>query len=224
MTGEMIGAALLVATLGFTSLADEPDACAALAQVSLARADCYAQARRWREAEGVYREFRTAHRDSMAAALGHAEVLFHLNHVVEAAQIVRRLAESRPDEPAVLKLQAWMVQNVEKDPPSAGALLEKLTRISPVDADAWRLLGSFYLGARAARTMPFNASRGQSLSTPQDRFIGPGWAVPMPRRDAMRRHPLPSNRRLPRRTAAAILWFSCGTATSCLPLVGSRKA
>ena len=143
----MIGETMLMATLVFANYAEDADRCANFVGVSVERAICYAQLRRWKESEAVYREYRRAHKDSLPAALGHVEALLHLNQMVEATQIVARLAEAHPDEPSVMKAQAWIVQNVEKDPLSAGRLLEKITRLAPRDADAWRLLGLFYLEA-----------------------------------------------------------------------------
>lgn len=144
----MIGAALFwIATPAFLASTTQPDACAAFAPVSIERAACHVRLRQWKEAEAVYRAYRAAHRDSVPAALGHAEVLLRMQHVVEASQTVRKLVEAHPDEPGVLKVHAWLLQNVEKDPQSAGEVLEKITRLAPRDADAWRLLGTFYVDA-----------------------------------------------------------------------------
>jgi len=144
-----MGAALfwIVSLASSASSPAQQDACAVFTTVSLERAACLVRVREWKEAEAVYRSYRVTHRDSLAAALGHAEVLLRMQHVVEATQTVRKLAEVHLEDPSVLKVQAWLLQNVEKNPPAAGGILERVTRIAPGDADAWRLLGSFYVDA-----------------------------------------------------------------------------
>ncbi len=144
----MIGAALWCAA----ALLPHPDGargneCEALAPVSIERGACLARARQWQEAEGVFRAYRALHRDSVPAALGHAEVLLQMQHILEASETVRKLAEAHPNDASVLKVQAWISVNVDKNPAAAGEILERVTRLAPRDADAWRLLGLFYLDA-----------------------------------------------------------------------------
>ncbi len=136
-----------------------PHPAAALPPGSLERAACHAQFRQWREAEEVYRAYLQTHRDSVPAALGHIEVLLRMEETsrlqhnvdgaveqaIEASEELAKLLEAHPEDPAVLKLQASVLGNVEKNPGAAEQVLAKITRIAPLDADAWSLLGSFYL-------------------------------------------------------------------------------
>lgn len=130
--------------------AAEPPSCTGLPAVSLERAACHERLRQWPEAEQVYRAYSRAHPESVAAALGHAGVLVemaqeHLEYGVEAAQELRKLVEAHPDDLAVLKAQAALLGNLEKDSHGAEEVLTKVTRIAPRDADAWGRLGSLYL-------------------------------------------------------------------------------
>ena len=133
--------------------------CSAVPPGSLERAACHARFSQWREAEEAYRAYLKTNRDSVPAALGHIEVLLrmeqaarlqhNLDGAVEqamaASEELTKLLEAHPDEPAVLKLQASVLGNVEKNPLAAEQILTKITRIAPRDGDAWSLLGSFYL-------------------------------------------------------------------------------
>jgi tetratricopeptide (TPR) repeat protein len=128
----------------------QPPPCTALAPVSLERAACHARLRQWKDAEEVYRAYGRAHPESVPAALGRTAVLLemardHIEYGVEASQELRKLVEAHPDDAAVLKAQALLLGNVEKNPGAAEATLTRLTRIVPRDAGAWAQLGLFYL-------------------------------------------------------------------------------
>ena len=137
----------------------QPAPCTALPPGSLDRAACYARFRQWKDAEEIYRAYLQAHRDSVPASLGHIEVLLRLEETarlqhnidaaveqaIEASEELAKLLEAHPEEPAVLKLQAAVLGNVEKNPVAAEQVLSKIVRIAPLDGDAWSLLGSFYL-------------------------------------------------------------------------------
>lgn len=136
--------------------------CSAVPPGSLERAACHERLRQWREAEEVYRAYLKTHRDSVPAALGHIEVLLRMEQAarlrhnldgaveqaIEASEELAKLLEAHPDEPAVLKLQAAVLGNVEKNPLAAEQILTRITRIAPRDGDAWSLLGSFYLDSQ----------------------------------------------------------------------------
>ena len=140
----------------------QPAPCSAVPLGSLERAACYARLRQWRQAEEVYQAYLKTHGDSVPAALGHIEALLRMEEVarfqhnpdgavkqaMEAAEELAKLLEAHPDEPAVLKLQAAVLGNVEKNPLAAEQILTKITRIAPRDGDAWSLLGSFYLDSQ----------------------------------------------------------------------------
>jgi len=140
----------------------QPSSCSLLPPESLERATCYARFRHWTEAEETYQECLRTHRDSVPAAVGHIEVLLRMEEAsrlthnldgaveqaIEASEELAKLAAAHPDDPAVLKLQASVLANVEKNPGSAERVLEKITRIAPRDGDSWSLLGSFYLDSR----------------------------------------------------------------------------
>jgi protein O-GlcNAc transferase len=131
----------------------QPPSCAALPAVSLERAACHARLRQWKEAEEVYRAYARAHPESVPAALGHVEVLLRMaqeqvEYAVEASQELRKLVEAHPDDPAVLRAQASLLGNVEKNPRAAEEVLAKITQIASRDGDAWSLLGSFYLDSQ----------------------------------------------------------------------------
>lgn len=145
--------------LFYAFLLAEPASCAALPAASLERAACHARLREWTPAEKTYRAYLKAHEDSLPAAVGHIEVLLRMQeaslaeravqtaigHAVAASQELTKLLAAHPDEPAVLKLQAMLLGNVEKNPAAAEEVLKKITRIAPRDGDAWSLLGAFYL-------------------------------------------------------------------------------
>lgn len=151
----MVGSAVLFCAL----LLAEPASCTALPAGSLERAACHARLNEWKTAEETYRAYLKTHEDSLPAALGHIEVLLRMQeaslaardvqaaigHAVAASQELNRLRTAHPDEPAVLKLQAMLLGNVEKNPSAAEEVLKKITRIAPRDGDAWSLLGTFYL-------------------------------------------------------------------------------
>jgi tetratricopeptide (TPR) repeat protein len=126
----------------------EPPSCAATAPLSLERAVCQKGLHEWKEAAEAYGAYLRAHPDSLPAALGHSEALLHLGSFIEASQEVRKLSEAYPDDPAVCKAWAWVQANVDKDPRAAEETLTKVTRIAPGDADAWSLLGTFYLDSQ----------------------------------------------------------------------------
>jgi len=65
-----------------------------------------------------------------------------------ASEELAKLLEAHPNEPAVLKLHASVLGNVEKNPGAAQRILVRVTQIPPRDGDAWSLLGSFYLDSR----------------------------------------------------------------------------
>ncbi len=123
----------------------QPPSCTDRPPQSLERAACYARLRQWKDAEETYRVYLRTHADSVPAALGHAEALLRLGFVVESSQEVKKLIQAHPDEPAVCKLQAWLLANMDKEPRAAEQSLTKVTQTAPGDADAWSLLGSFYL-------------------------------------------------------------------------------
>src|SRR5208283_636541 len=137
-TASLLTASNLLAGMQSPTCTDRPPQ-------SLERAACYARLRQWKDAEETYRVYLRTHADSVAAALGHAEALLRLGFVVEASQEVKKLIQAHPDEPAVCKLQAWLLANMDKEPRAAEQTLTKVTQIAPGDADAWSLLGSFYL-------------------------------------------------------------------------------
>jgi tetratricopeptide (TPR) repeat protein len=103
-----------------------------------------------------------AHTDSVPAALGHIETLLRLQqasllrhnveaavgYAVEASRELSGLLEAHPGEPAVLKVQASVLGNLEKNPRAAEEILKKVTQIAPRDGDAWSRLGSFYVDSR----------------------------------------------------------------------------
>jgi len=133
--------------------------CASVSPDSLERAACHQRLREWSDAEAAYRAYLKAHADSVPAALGHIEILLRMQqasllrhnveaavvYAVEASQELSGLLEAHPGEPAVLKVQASVLGNVEKNPHAAEEILAKITQIAPRDGDAWSLLGSFYL-------------------------------------------------------------------------------
>jgi tetratricopeptide (TPR) repeat protein len=153
--------AILLPASGLLARA-QPALCSNVPPGSLERAACHERLRQWREAEEVYRAHLKAHRDSLPAALGHIEVLLQIEEAarrqhnldgaveqaVEASEELAKLVETHPDEPAVLKLKAWVLENVEKNPSAAEQVLTKITRIAPRDGDAWSLLCSFYLDSQ----------------------------------------------------------------------------
>lgn len=140
----------------------QPATCSTLPPGSLERAACHARFSQWREAEEVYRAHLKAHHDSVPGALGHIEVLLRMEQAarlqhnidgavelaMEASEELMKLLEAHPDETAVLKLQAAVLGNVEKNPLAAERILTKITQIAPRDVDAWSLLGSFYLDSQ----------------------------------------------------------------------------
>jgi len=138
-------ACFVIVWLAGSLLAATAVSCAAQAPGSLARAACQGRLHQWKDAEETYRLFLSTHTRSVPAALGHAEALLHLGFAVEAEEEVRKLLASNPAEPAVYKLQAWLLGNIDKEPGAAEQALKKVTDIAPNDADGWRLLGTFYL-------------------------------------------------------------------------------
>ncbi len=136
--------------------------CAGLSPDSLDRAVCHQRLRQWSEAEAVYRTYLKAHADSLPAALGHVEMLLRMQqasllrhnvegavgYAVEASRELSGLLEAHPAEPAVLKVQASLLGNIEKNPRAAEEILVKVTQIAPRDGDAWSRLGSLYLDSR----------------------------------------------------------------------------
>lgn len=136
--------------------------CSVFPPGSLERAACHARFRQWREAEEIYREYVRTHRDSVPAAVGHIEVLLRMEEAsrlrrnlddavekaIEASEELASLQEAHPDDASVLKLQASVLGNLEKNPGAAERVLERIVRIAPHDGDAWSLLGSFYLDSR----------------------------------------------------------------------------
>lgn len=140
----------------------EAQSCSALSPGSFERAACHARLRQWSEAEGAYRLYLKTHADSLPAALGHIEVLLKMERAarlqhnpagaaeqaMEASEELAKLLESHPNEPAVLKLQAAVLANVEKNPAAAEQVLIRITRIAPRDGESWSLLGSFYLDSQ----------------------------------------------------------------------------
>ncbi len=140
----------------------QSQACNALASGSLELAACQARLRHWSEAEQSFSLYLKTHRDSVPAAVGHIEVLLRMEEAsrlgrdldgavgqaIEASEELAKLAAAHPDDPAVLKLQASVLANVEKNPGAAERVLERITRIASRDGDSWGLLGSFYLDSR----------------------------------------------------------------------------
>lgn len=137
-------------------------ACNVLASGSLERAACHARLRQWREAEEAHREYLRTHRDSVPATIGHIELLLRMQkaarlardlegaveHGIEASEELSKLLAAHPDDPTVLKLQASVLGNLEKNPDAAERILIRITRIAPLDGDSWSLLGSFYLDSQ----------------------------------------------------------------------------
>jgi tetratricopeptide (TPR) repeat protein len=71
-----------------------------------------------------------------------------VEQAIMASEELAKLLEAHPNEPAVLKLHASVLGNVEKNPGAAQRILVRVTQIPPRDGDAWSLLGSFYLDSR----------------------------------------------------------------------------
>ena len=140
----------------------QPASCSGLQPGSIEWAACHSRSRQWKEAEEVYREYLKTHRDSVPAAIGHIEVLLRMQeaarlghsldgaveHAIEASEELSKLLAAHPYDPTVLKLQASVLGNLEKNPSAAERILVRITRIAPRDSDAWSLLGSFYLDSR----------------------------------------------------------------------------
>jgi tetratricopeptide (TPR) repeat protein len=82
-----------------------------------------------------------------AARLGHS-LDGAVEHAIEASEELSKLLAAHPYDPTVLKLQASVLGNLEKNPSAAERILVRITRIAPRDSDAWSLLGSFYLDSR----------------------------------------------------------------------------
>ncbi len=127
--------------------------CAALERGSVERAACHARQRQWPEAEENYRLFLQEHPESLPAALGRIQVLLRMSQrqaesAVTASQELKKLLESHPDDPGLLKAQAGFEGNVQKNLGAAEATLKRLTTVAPGDAEGWGLLGSLYLDSR----------------------------------------------------------------------------
>ena len=71
-----------------------------------------------------------------------------VKQAMEASEELAKLLAAHPDDASVLKLQASVLGNLEKNPGAAERVLERITRIAPRDAGAWGLLGSFYLDSQ----------------------------------------------------------------------------
>lgn len=132
----------MIFLLSAMPLASEDD-CASLGD-RLDRGDCHARRQRWKEAEEEFRLFLRANPDSAPAAAKHAEAQARLGHLFDAILSLERLLAREPDYAPALKTYAFLVENVEKNTPRAEDALERLVRVAPADADAWRRLGAHY--------------------------------------------------------------------------------
>ncbi len=104
-------------------------------------------------------QYQKVYRESVPAAIGHIEMLVRMQaaarvggnlddavkQAIEVSEELANLIEAHPEDVPVLRLQAAVLGNLEKNPGAAERVLERITRIAPRDAGAWGQLGSFYL-------------------------------------------------------------------------------
>jgi len=122
----------------------------------------------WRDAERELRIYRNAHPDSVDAIMLHAESLIQLSQPFDAALELQKFLQSHPDSLRPLELHASLAADTLKDLPLAQAEFEKVTRLAPTNARAWKSLAQIYMDQedmnaavpalkRAARLAPNDA-------------------------------------------------------------------
>jgi len=97
----------------------------------------------------------------------------HLSHPFDAVLEVEAFLEKDPDSAQILKLYAELQERVVKDIRKSDEVLERLTKLTPGDADVWRTLGAHYL----AKELPDQALRCYRQATrlaPEDAITAAG--------------------------------------------------
>jgi tetratricopeptide (TPR) repeat protein len=99
----------------------------------------------WSEAERELRTYRNGHPDSVEAIMLHAEALIQLSQPFDAALELQKFLESHPNSVRPLELHASLAANTLRDAPLATSELEKVTKLDPQNARAWKALAQMYL-------------------------------------------------------------------------------
>ena len=107
--------------------------------------ECFLRAQEWEQAEANLRTYLRQNPRSARATALHAQALVQLSHPFDAVLEVEAFLKNDPDSAQVLKVYAELLQRVVKDIRRLDEVLERLTKLTPGDAEIWRTLGTHYL-------------------------------------------------------------------------------
>jgi len=107
--------------------------------------DCFLRIQDWEQAEAHLRTYLRHNPASARATALHAQALVHLSHPFDAVLEVEAFLKKEPDSAQVLKVYAELLEKVVKDIRESDDVLERLTKLTPGDAEIWRTLGTHYL-------------------------------------------------------------------------------
>jgi tetratricopeptide (TPR) repeat protein len=107
--------------------------------------ECFLSNQQWQQAEQHLRSYLRQNPNCARGTALHAQALVKLGHPFDAVLEVEEFLEGNPDSAPVLKVYAALLEKVVKDLRKSGEVLEKLTKLTPGDAEIWRTLGTHYL-------------------------------------------------------------------------------
>jgi len=111
----------------------------------LRAAECFVRQQNWQQAEELTRAYLRENPGSERATVLHCQALVNVGHPFDSVLEAEEYLKTHPDSAPVLKVYAALQERVVKDPRYANEILEKLTKLTPEDAEVWRTLGTYYL-------------------------------------------------------------------------------
>ena len=136
----------------------------------LARAREAAAQGAWKQAEDESRLHLQSHPGDEAAAVLHAQALFHLSQPFDAVLELEDYLQRFPNAVEAGKFYVALLVDVVRDRPKAMEVATRLSRAAPKDPQVWEALGKLQLGARKSADAVKSLSEALRLA-PADPLI-----------------------------------------------------
>lgn len=126
--------------------------------------ECFARKEDWMRAEEHLRTYLHEVPESVRATALHVQALVHIGQPFDAVLEAEEFLKTSPDSAPVLKLYAGLQERVVKDPRKADEILQRLAKLTPGDAEVWRMLGKYAM----SKELPEEAVRCYKKSVELD--------------------------------------------------------